>query len=309
MYILFTGTVDNQSGLYKIISDGTNIKMINDFKDCFSPKWSPDGLKIFYLKGKSDPYEIFIMDSSGTNESKITNGNEFCISPDGSKICYVFFDQQETTWEIFNCNIDGSNSRKLTNTKNQKFRILWSPVNSDIVFTENDNWNGTYENIYRVNVDTGILDTLASGYELPQVSNWSKDGNYILFGGNHAEVFKINLSTKEISQLTNAFMRDERACFSPDGSKILFESGRENKTQVYMMNSDGSNQHSVSKYSIGSGFPQWSPDGSSISYVTAIDQFTPKIVIANSMGDNAQFLNSNLNSSELYFDWNTNKLK
>lgn len=307
--ILFGGIVNGESGLFTIESNGLNTKKINNFTDCFSPNWTPDGKSIIYLKVRSDPYEIFIMDSTGMNEQKIADGNEFVISPNGNRICYIFFDKQEISWEVYSCNIDGSNKVKLTNTKRQKFRLYWSPINPEIVFTENDNISGTYENIYRINTDTGLLDTLATDYELPLVSDWSKDGNNILFGGNHAEVFKINLLSKQITQLTNAFMRDENARFSSDGRKILFESGRESKTQVYLMNSDGTNQHKVSKYVNGSGFPQWSPDGTSISYITATDNNLWKIVIANSVGNNEKFLVTDINSVQYYFNWHPAKIK
>lgn len=307
--ILFVGNVNGEAGLFTIESDGLNIKKISDFTDCFSPKWTPDGKNIMYLKVRSDNDEIFIMDSTGLNEKKITDGNEFIISPNGNIVCYIFFNKQEISWEVYSCNIDGSNKVKLTNTKRQKFRLYWSPINSEIVFTENDNISGTYENIYRINTDNGLLDTLATGYELPLVSDWSKDGHYILFGGNHADVFKINLLSKQITQLTNAFMRDENARFSSDGRKILFESGRESKIQVYLMNSDGTSQKKVSKYVNGSAFPQWSPDGTSISYITATDSSLLKIVITNSVGNNERFLVPDINSAEYYFDWHPVRIK
>ena len=295
--ILFCGIADGQYGLYKIFSDGTNINKISDFQDCWYPKLSRDETKIFYLKGRSNQKELFVMDSLGENETKLVEASEFVLSPDGGKICYIY------GWEIYCCDLDGSNIKQLTNTKYQKFGMLWSPINSEIVFTEIDNIQGTYENIYRINIETENLDTLITEYDSPRASDWSKDGTYLLFSGNHAEVFKLNLITNEILQLTNANMRDEWAVFSPDGLKILFNSDRENITQVYMMNSDGSNQHKVSKYPNGSGYPQWSPDGTSISYLMTTDDGILKIIIANSVGDNEYLLVPDTTLYQYYFSW------
>jgi TolB protein len=50
--------------------------------------------------------------------------------------------------------------------------------------------------------------------------------------------------------------------WSPDGSKIAFESERDGDHEVYVMNSDGSNQRNVSKSSETNDlFPTWMPDG------------------------------------------------
>ena len=50
--------------------------------------------------------------------------------------------------------------------------------------------------------------------------------------------------------------------WSPDGSKIAFESGN----QIYIMNSDGTNQVCISNNSFNDGKPSWSPDGSKIAF-------------------------------------------
>ncbi len=298
--ILVAGTAMDSSGLFIVDSNGENLKKITDFINCYSAKWTPDGNRILYLKGGGSTHELFIMDAAGINEHKIADGVEYyAVAPDGTRLCYVNYD---SGWEIFMCGLDGSNKIKLTDTQKQKFGLYWSPVNPEIAFTENDNISGSYENIYRIKVDTGILDTLATGYDLPQISDWSKDGNYILFGANHAEVYRISLSSKQITQLTNAAYRDERASFSPDGKKILFETGRENGVQVYIMNWDGSDQHKVSKYSNSCMYPKWSPDGTSISYISQKGNL-PKIVIADSYGNNEKFLIPDSLSYQIYFDW------
>lgn len=299
--ILFTGRVNNDPGLFIVESNSQNLRKTNSFTECYAPQWTPDGTRILYLKGLGSNHELFIMDSSGTNEQKVADSVDyFAVSPDGNRICYIFFNGN---WEIYLCNIDGSNKVKLTNTLRQKFGLFWSPVNPEIAFTENDNISGSYENIYRIKVDSGVLDTLAVGYDLPQISSWSKDGNFILFGANHAEVFKIDLPSKEIIQLTNAAYRDERASFSPDGQKILFETGREFGVQIYMMNWDGSNQHKVSKFENSCMYPKWSPDGTSISYITSFNGL-PRIVIADSYGNNAKYLIPDTLSFQSDWDWN-----
>jgi TolB protein len=88
------------------------------------------------------------------------------------------------------------------------------------------------------------------------------------------------------------------ASFSPDGQKILFQSG----SQVYMMNADGSNQDQVSKYPNTCMYPSWSPDGTSISYITANDTIS-KIVVADLNGNNERLLVPNSSSYQYYYNW------
>ncbi|HSR17607.1 MAG TPA: hypothetical protein VLM39_05890 [Ignavibacteriaceae bacterium] len=290
--ILFTAFESSAYGLFVVESSGNNLKKIRDFQEYIGAAWTPDGSRIIYLKGGGSSRQLFIMDSSGINEQKIADSVEtFAVSPDGNRLCYIYYNGY---WEVFLCNIDGSNKTKLTNTQMQKFGLHWSPVNPEIVFTENDNVLGSYENIYRMQVNSGILDTLATGYEIPQVCDWSKDGNFILFGTVYSDLYKINLMTKQITELAYS----QSASFSPDGQKILFQSS----SQVYMMNADGSNQHKVSKYPNTCMYPEWSPEGTSISYITANDTLS-KIVIADLNGNNERLLVPNSSSYQYYYNW------
>lgn len=290
--ILFTAIENSAYGLFVVESNGSNLKKIRDFQEYIGSEWTPDGRRIIYLKGDGSSRQLFVMDSSGINEQKIADSVEtFAVSPDGNRLCYIYYNGY---WEVFLCNIDGSNKTKLTNTQRQKFGLHWSPVNPEIAFTENDNVSSSYENIYRIKVDSGILDTLSTGFEIPQISDWSEDGNFILFGTAYSDFFKINLMSKEISQIASGRL----ACFSPDGRKILFQSGRE----IYMMNADGSDAHKISKYPNTCMYPSWSSDGTSISYITANDTLS-KIVIADLNGNNERLLVPNSSSYQYYYNW------
>ena len=55
-------------------------------------------------------------------------------------------------------------------------------------------------------------------------------------------------------------------CYSPDGSKIAFESDRGGTQQIYVMNSDGSNQQRVTFGDGRYSTPVWSPDGKYIAF-------------------------------------------
>ena len=53
---------------------------------------------------------------------------------------------------------------------------------------------------------------------------------------------------------------------SPDGTKIAFVSDREGNTEIYLMNSDGSNQQNLTKNSAKDEDPCFSPEGQRIAF-------------------------------------------
>ncbi|MBE9541118.1 MAG: PD40 domain-containing protein, partial [Proteobacteria bacterium] len=69
--------------------------------------WSPDGSKIFF---KSDSY-ICVMDSDGSNMTKLAEGRHATLSPDGSKIFYRQI--KEGLYQAGVMNADGSRREEI----------------------------------------------------------------------------------------------------------------------------------------------------------------------------------------------------
>ena len=55
-------------------ADGGNVKAITENSSSdWAPSWSPNGLWIVYVSSRDGDDEIYIVDTEGKNQSKLTN--------------------------------------------------------------------------------------------------------------------------------------------------------------------------------------------------------------------------------------------
>src|SRR6476659_3848947 len=67
-------------------------------------------------------------------------------------------------------------------------------------------------------------------------------------------------------RLTNNNAQDSSPSWSADGRRIAFASNRDGKTEIYIMDADGSNVSRLTNNSTDDDFPRWSPDGRRILF-------------------------------------------
>jgi len=79
---------------------------------------------------------------------------------------------------------------------------------------------------------------------------------------NHDDVWSINANGAGLTRLTDSPWPEFDAAWSPDGTRIAFRADRNDESELWLMNADGSDQHRLAN----GGFPAWSPDGSKIAF-------------------------------------------
>ena len=102
---------------YKINGSSSYLELTDTEDDCRQPNWSPEGNKILYQKKANGQWNIWIMNTDGTNKTKITNNIGNCtdasFASDGQSIVFSS-DYQVKIANIYSLSIDGSNLTKLT---------------------------------------------------------------------------------------------------------------------------------------------------------------------------------------------------
>jgi Tol biopolymer transport system component len=147
-------------------------------------------------------------------------------SPDGNKLAFVTRPAGESPWEIH-----------ISDTTNQSDQVVFS---SDIEI------------------------------ESPA---WSPDGNSLYFNGwlendpnPDIEIFKLDIDTGISTRIPGSTEFDGDAHPSPDGSRIAFVSQRDHSSDIYTMNTDGSNVQRLTRHPDFDIDPAWSPDGNWIVF-------------------------------------------
>jgi Tol biopolymer transport system component len=246
----------------------------------------PDSGKIAFNSNRDGNVEIYVMNSDGSGQTRLTtnpeDGSDPAWSPDGRKI--AFTSDRDGNAEIYVMNSDGSEQTRLTTNSANDYSPAWSPDGRKFAFISDR--DGNLE-IYVMNSDGSGQTRLTTNLEDDFDPAWSPDGRRIAFdsfrNGNNQDVYVMNSDGSGQTRLTAGLALDGDPAWSPDGRKIAFTSNRGNYylAEIYVMNSDGSGQTrlTTNAYAISLA---WSPDGRKIAFTSNAEDY--EIYVVNSDG-------------------------
>jgi Tol biopolymer transport system component len=253
--------------LYSMNAHGSNLTQLTFSPDGTAnsyPDFSPDGRFIAFSSDRSHPggqNEIFAMHADGTNLHHVThearngptNDLEPAYSPDGTQV--VFSRCYSDGCAIWIMNSDGTGQTALTeHTINGNFSPQFSPDGSLIAFIRHPHKPPVYKSaVYTMRPD-GSHDTPVTPRALQAaVPDWTPDGSRILFTTNavvpHSSQMTIRPDGTGLKQLTNppADHNDFDGVNAPLGDRVAFTSDRSGYPDIWIVDSDGSKLHDVTK--------------------------------------------------------------
>lgn len=242
---------EDQGDVFIINADGTQRIQLTEVELNVAPACSPDGQHITFSSNRDGNWEIYVMGTNGSEQTRLTNNvaddAEPAWSPDGTQIAFV--STRDGNSEIYVMNADGSAQERLTNNSAADSGPAWSPDSKKIAF---DSYRDGRWQIYVMSVDGAEQTLLATGLEgHDHAAAWSPDGSLIAFwsfakGENDAGIYTASTDGSSVVRLTynttTGNANDYSPAWSPDGHWIAFYSDHNAGFEVYVMRSDGTEQ-------------------------------------------------------------------
>jgi len=279
-YILFS-TRDDQDryAIWTITSDGSaQQKVVEDNVHLSSPRWSPRGNAVYYLRTKEQTKELWKIPISPDSGKPIKSpslilsglqiGDYFTMTGDGKQLLYTRELRYSNLWLA---EIRDRGKDNVVETKQLTTGTLFnscpniSPDGRDIAFSRGD---GKSANIFMMPLQGGAPKqiTFLDSYSTNPV--WSPDGQEIAFcsaQGGAPEVWKMSVSGGNPYRFAGSLVSGEtfKLVWSP-GQKILYQ--RPGHRNFIVLNPDSREENPLVKDdSVGWMFePKHSSDGKKI---------------------------------------------
>jgi len=234
-----------------------------------NPSWNSKDGRIYFDSDRSGFWALWSMNPDGTDILRVhpfDDMTSFALSSDGTKLAYSDF-----AGNLYISNIDGSDQKVLVQGSEHSAAdnywehitngdATWSPDGAKIAFTRMD------ETISRSNTD----------------------------------IYVINVDGTNMVRLTTEKTEDRGPAWSPDGKKIAFQSTRSGQSEIWIMDSDGSNPTQLTvgnndgdSRGVLSGKPAWSPDSTKIAFYGNLDGRPTAIWVMNADGSDQKLLIKN----------------
>lgn len=168
------------------------------------PVLSSDGKRILFMAYPESDFEIYVMNSDGSERKKLTRskGDDThpSWSPDGKRV--VFASERDGNSEIYMMDADGTNQRRLTINSQHDANPVLSPDGRSIAFVSDS--AGNYD-IWCMDSDGKNQRRLTTDPANDACPSWSPDGVWLVFDSfrdkNH-EIYIMKADGTAIRRLT-----------------------------------------------------------------------------------------------------------
>ena len=244
----------------------------NEFDNRYA-SYSPDGSQIVFESNRDGNWGIYIMDSDGMNQERISDQDHDSRRPswhpNGKHI--LFESERKGETELHSLNLKNRKLSKIAQANNQGNFAFASYSPNGRFIAVGLSASDDESNIFLINKKGKIHRQLTYGPKRSTYPRWSKDGKKIVYfsrkdtDNKDDEIYIINLENKVETRLTNWPKHNFCPSWSQSTNQIAYvTSMEETRPEIYIMDSDGHNKRRITNNSDGDTLPNWSPDGSKL---------------------------------------------
>jgi Tol biopolymer transport system component len=166
----------------------------------------------------------------------------------------------------------------------------WRPDDHHIVFLSNRRGEGGSD-VWEIDVNSGSLRQLTFETNRVMYVSVSADDRvaYVPFW-HDTFLFAVDLMTGKRRQLTSHTKDNFGARFSPDGQTLAYHSTHTGTSEIWLHYLDGQQETRITDHESWDLYPDWSPDGRHLVFVSDRQDSRYKIFIVNSDGGGERLL-------------------
>jgi Tol biopolymer transport system component len=211
----------------------------------FDHSYSSDGSKIVFKSSRDSIEGIYIMESDGSNQLKLTDDSYIrydlpIISTISNKVAYLATDYEVSFVEYWIMDINGDNNQKIMDLPSMVRQHQFYDNGEKILFTE---FNGQ---LFSMNIDgTNLVQLTENG--INDEFALSPDESLIVISSlreNTRTLYRINIDGTNLTQLTTDEFIDTNPNFTNDGLFIVYNSIR-NESRIYVIDLNGENESEI----------------------------------------------------------------